>query len=272
MEKHACFKKMSSDFAQFIANIRSVLDEVEARASSNDSDLLSYFAARLEAALDGVRFLQHKFANSMSERMETDSESEDINRFLLELSEFERRLKELWSSLDDKVRSLEQQPFIVDVESRAEGSLGRPKYVIRKEQLEFLRFDLKFKWTEIASLLGVSVSTLARRRAEFGINSQQEGNELNDEDLDQIVRDFSRQQPYTGLTLLEGHIRRLNLRVSRERVRQSLLRVDPINVSLRHNQTITRRQYSVPGPNSLWHVDTNPPQTHTLEICCPCWH
>ena len=127
---------MSTNFEQFIANITFVLNEVEARASSNDLELLSHFAVRLEAALDGVRFLHHKLVNSTSERME-NTES-DISRFVLELREFEGRLKELWSSLDDKIRSLEQVPFVVDVENRAEGSLGRPKYNIRKEQLSTL--------------------------------------------------------------------------------------------------------------------------------------
>ena len=42
---------------------------------------------------------------------------------------------------------------------------------------------------------------------------------------------------------------------SRYRLRDSLHRVDPLGSLLHQRQPITRRRYSVPGPNSLWHVD-----------------
>ena len=34
-----------------------------------------------------------------------------------------------------------------------------------------------------------------------------------------------------------------------------MIRVDPINVSMRRMRVIRRRTYSVPGPNALWHID-----------------
>ena len=39
------------------------------------------------------------------------------------------------------------------------------------------------------------------------------------------------------------------------RVQESLQRVDPLSCLLRLHQPISRRRYSVPGPNSLWHID-----------------
>ena len=245
---------MSSGFEQFISEIMALVNEIEAKTSIKDMELLSGFSIRLEAALDGVRFLQHKFASAVRDGSGEDS---DLFLFVRKLNEFEGRLSEISFTLENKLRTQEQLSFAVDNENRSEGRLGRPKYNIKKEQLEFLRYDLHFKWTEIASLLGVSVSTLARRRSQLHIDSQPEGSGISDAELDVVVGDLTREQPYTGLTLVEGHIRRLNLRVSRERIHQSLLRIDPVNVSLRSNQTIHRRQYSVPGPNSLWHIDTN---------------
>ena len=244
---------MSSEFEEFVATVSATVNEVEANASSNDLDSISYLAVRLEAALDGVRFLQLKFLNLDPDR----HRNQEFNDFLSALNVFERRLNELWSCVNSKMRSSEQLAFSAGFVESSGASAGRPKYNIKKEQLEFLRYELHFKWTDIASLLGVSVSTVNRRRQELGIDSHANLSDLTDEELDNMVRNISREQPYTGLSLIEGHLRRTGFRLSRERIRQSLLRIDPVNVALRYNQAVSRRQYSVPGPNSLWHIDSN---------------
>ena len=38
-------------------------------------------------------------------------------------------------------------------------------------------------------------------------------------------------------------------------MRESLTRVDPVNTALRWGIVVSRRKYSVPWPNSLWHLD-----------------
>lgn len=45
------------------------------------------------------------------------------------------------------------------------------------------------------------------------------------------------------------------VRVQRQRVRESLQRVDPSGVRVRCKNVLRRRQYSVPSPNALRHVD-----------------
>ena len=50
---------------------------------------------------------------------------------------------------------------------------GRPVIVIEREQIEFLR-ELHFSWVKIASLLGISESTLRRRRRELNLNNDSE--------------------------------------------------------------------------------------------------
>ena len=52
-----------------------------------------------------------------------------------------------------------------------------------------------------------------------------------------------------------GHLRSRNIYVQRQRVRSSLVRTDPAGSAMRWFNTITRRVYSVRGPNSLWHID-----------------
>lgn len=43
--------------------------------------------------------------------------------------------------------------------------------------------------------------------------------------------------------------------MQRSGVRECLARLDPRNTALRWAVTVSRRVYSVPWPNSLWHLD-----------------
>src|SRR6478609_9464543 len=62
---------------------------------------------------------------------------------------------------------------------------------------------------------------------------------------------------FTGERELIGHIHALGYKVQRFRVRNSIHATDPINTALRWFDPINRRPYSVPSPNSLWHIDSN---------------
>ena len=52
-----------------------------------------------------------------------------------------------------------------------------------------------------------------------------------------------------------GRLRSMGFKVTRSRVRTSIRATDPIQIALRWNSQLAHRQpYSVPGPNSLWHI------------------
>ena len=55
--------------------------------------------------------------------------------------------------------------------------------------------------------------------------------------------------------MVMGHLVSLGLRVQQLRVSKSLNRIDPAGSRARWAKLIKRRKYSVPGPNSLWHLD-----------------
>ncbi|KAJ7477489.1 hypothetical protein FB451DRAFT_1032905 [Mycena latifolia] len=78
--------------------------------------------------------------------------------------------------------------------------------------------------------------------------------EIPDDELDFLLLHLRSHYRRAGLGMLDGMLRRLGHRVPRERVRQSLLRIDPVRRILERIR-IRRRIYSVPGPNSLWHHD-----------------
>ena len=54
-----------------------------------------------------------------------------------------------------------------------------------------------------------------------------------------------------GITMMRGALRSRGIIVTRQRVRESIARVDPLS-QLIMRTTILRRTYSVPTPNSLW--------------------
>lgn len=78
--------------------------------------------------------------------------------------------------------------------------------------------------------------------------------DLSDEALDNIILRLRSHYRRAGITMIDGMLRRLGYRVQRERIRTSLLRIDPVQ-RVFARITIRRRVYSVPGPNALWHHD-----------------
>lgn len=77
---------------------------------------------------------------------------------------------------------------------------------------------------------------------------------ISDNELDDVVMRLRRHFRRAGVTMLHGMLQRIGYRISRERITQSLLRIDPVQRVFQRIQ-IRRRVYSVPGPNSLWHHD-----------------
>ncbi|KAJ6458548.1 hypothetical protein C8R45DRAFT_1056287 [Mycena sanguinolenta] len=78
--------------------------------------------------------------------------------------------------------------------------------------------------------------------------------EISDDDLDTLLIRLRTHYRRAGLSMLNGMLRRLGHRVSAERLRQSLLRIDPVR-RIFERIRIRRRNYQVLGPNSLWHHD-----------------
>lgn len=56
---------------------------------------------------------------------------------------------------------------------------------------------------------------------------------------------------------MQAHLRSIGFVVQRQRVRESLARVDPVGTALRWSVVIPRRTYRVVCPNALWHIDTH---------------
>ncbi|KAK3747006.1 hypothetical protein QZH41_011963 [Actinostola sp. cb2023] len=144
------------------------------------------------------------------------------------------------------------------VEQLADGNRGRPKFNITKEQLEFL-LERGFSLPNIASILGVSLRTIERRINKFNISTRLFYSEIDDDTLDDTIRDISRTFPSAGYRRMTGFLLSRGIRVQQERIRLSMRRVDPEGVLLRSLQltTVRRRKYQVYAPLALWHIDGN---------------
>uniref|UniRef100_A0A7M5TZP3 Integrase catalytic domain-containing protein n=1 Tax=Clytia hemisphaerica TaxID=252671 RepID=A0A7M5TZP3_9CNID len=128
---------------------------------------------------------------------------------------------------------------------------GRPSKDINEDQVLALK-TIGFKWKEIADLIGVSDRTLRTRRKEF-TQEILTYDVINDYELDNIIQDILEDSPNSGERMITGALLSKSIKVKRQRVRESLDRVNPNRQSL--SRRITRRVYNVASPNALWHMD-----------------
>lgn len=131
---------------------------------------------------------------------------------------------------------------------------GRPMISISEEHLSIL-LEHHFTNTAIARLFNVSPRTIRRRIVEYGLENEASYSDISDCELDIFTGQFVKMHPFSGQRSLEGYLRSLGLRIQRYKLRNSLMRVDPSGVCERLRRSLHRRKYSVPMPNSLWHID-----------------
>ena len=77
------------------------------------------------------------------------------------------------------------------------GNRGRPRYAITAQQLQYFIY-FGFKAPEIASVLGVSESTLRRRLKDFNLSTSQRFTEIYDEELHNVVKDIKQEFNNSG--------------------------------------------------------------------------
>ena len=84
-------------------------------------------------------------------------------------------------------------------------SRGRPKFDIKPEKLGYL-LNLGLQCPKIAELLGVSLSTIRRRRNEYGFSVTALYSSITDHELDAIVSQIKHEFPNSGYRLMHGHL------------------------------------------------------------------
>ena len=133
------------------------------------------------------------------------------------------------------------------------GTAGRPQLVVNVEHVELLRSS-DLTWEQVSQIVGVSRTTLWRKLHKLGIPLGKYS-DIDNTELDQLVREVQLNNPNIGVSMLQGHLRGLGFKVQRQRIRESILRVNPLCAVVRWQHPVSRQSYWVPGPNSLWHID-----------------
>ncbi len=212
-------------------------------------------------------------------------DQDSINNVDLSLSNIKHFLREAaLISSDPPCRP----PALVPAKFRDNGLGGRPSADIKYPLLR----DLTRVYggaAKIATLLGFHPRTIRRHQLRWGLVQpgsapfqveyvDEEGRAhwrhcasrptmtaMTDAELDEAVSDILRDFPDYGRGMIFGALVSQGLRVSRERVDASRLRVHGPPPPFRQ-RTIAHIAYRVPGANSLWHHDGN----HS-ELPFPCF-
>ena len=98
---------------------------------------------------------------------------------------------------------------------------GRPPFDISCKQLECL-LELGFTTVSMASILGVSRSTVARRMRDYALSASLKYCCISDNDLDDVVRSISQQYPGCGHKMMQGHLKARGIVFQQQRMRESL--------------------------------------------------
>jgi len=117
--------------------------------------------------------------------------------------------------------------------------------------------NFKFIWVNISNLLGVSRMTVYQRHVEFGLVDNPSTSNVDDTTLARIVCEIRTDLPEIWESMIMGRLRSMGLHIPRQRVRESIRITAPLNVALWWHGVTYCQPYSVPGPNSLWHIDSH---------------
>ena len=140
--------------------------------------------------------------------------------------------------LVEHLRTLTREMSSSVEQSLVVASRGRPRIKIGQEQLEYL-VESQFRIKDIATLFNCSTRTVKRMR-ELCI-SPTSYTAISDDELDNITCAITSAYPQCGEKLVSGRLRSQGIHVQRQRVRDSLHRVDPRGVERRRRSVTQKR-------------------------------
>jgi hypothetical protein len=134
------------------------------------------------------------------------------------------------------------------------GRIGRPSKTLDTSWLQDAVSGRRhLKMNAIATLLGIHRNTLRYKLRTMGLYHR--FTHLSDSDLDVILKIWKRLRPSSGLRYAAGFLRRHGIRIQKERVRHSMIRIDGLGQELRRHDGIMRREYISCMSNAVWHFD-----------------
>ena len=97
----------------------------------------------------------------------------------------------------------------------------------------------------------LSALAIRRRTSDYGLSVSATYTDLDDEELDRLVREIQDQFPMCGNQQMQGQLLARGVRVQQYHIRESQRRIDPEGSMLRRLCAIQRRVYEVAAPRSI---------------------
>lgn len=134
-----------------------------------------------------------------------------------------------------------------------QNAVGRPSVEVEESRLTFF-VENGFKVEEMALMLKCSKRTVEKKLRAYALSSR-DYTDISDVDLDEILSQWCCSFPCCGVKMMTSKLRSQGIHVQRERIRQSMKRIDPFGIERRLRNVLHRRIYNVKCPNALWHID-----------------
>lgn len=252
-------------WCEYFCGVGHFLNNLEQQLGFASESYTEYAIERLSMCITNVSRIKEVLNQSL-ETSPNGSDAvciESYNQMCGELVHILSSLLLIWKEYESNIHCI-SNGTAYSAPREHTGRRGRPKFVISKEQLLYLK-SANFSWTSIAQLIGASRTTVYRRRIECGLMAEPT-NRLTDGELTTVLTDLKNELPYIGEVIVLGALRARGYNVTRHQCRVCIRRIDPLAIPLRWQGNLhSRRPYSVPGPNSLWHLGKGPLQLALLS-------
>ncbi len=141
-----------SGWSDFFSEIIALVEGAERQYGIANLNYSEYVIERLELSINT--------ASSLLETITNSTVADDLCHSLAELIQCLQSSYRRWGEYITFLEGPSQhyRPLLT---AHSVGGRGRPRFDVNKSQLEYLE-SLSFKWTEIASILGISRMTLYR--------------------------------------------------------------------------------------------------------------
>ena len=127
---------------------------------------------------------------------------------------------------------------------------GPLAFDISKECLAYY-VEHHFRTSDISAIFGCSSRTI-KRMSKYGLLRF---TPTSNESIDAAVKDITSLFPRSGEKMVSGRLQAYGIRVSLQRARDSLQRVDPLGIHAPCRNILHCRKYQVASSNALWHLD-----------------